>query len=347
MKRLELLAALKQAEPALSSRDLIPCFACYLFRNGTVEGYNDVVAIRSACDTGITGGVNGKTLLSWLSASHAKDVSFKQDDDTLTVKAGRARLRQPFYQQDDFVFDWPKVKKSDLITLPMDEAFLNALRSAAISASEDQNHPWRLGVTLVAEGKWAAFYSSDAYSLTRSTFDLAESIHKQHREVLLPPKFVDLVLTAGEGGTLLFTYGEEWVMARYEGTDIFSKTPQEVDGKRYKKTLDGSIKDTHKAVDLPSGLQPALSRAVVVAGSKSHDEFTTFKVADGRLRLSTCTVRGDAKDVMRLAHKDVSVHCDAQFLLRALPHAAEVSFNQRCIVLKGEGFEHLISTAVT
>ncbi len=44
MKRKDLLEDLKTAEPALSTRDLIPVFTNFLFSGRTVLAYNDVVA---------------------------------------------------------------------------------------------------------------------------------------------------------------------------------------------------------------------------------------------------------------------------------------------------------------
>lgn len=349
MERSKVVDVLKKVEPGLAVKDLIPVFSCFCFSQGTVLAYNDVVALEHPLDSPIRGAVRGKVILDWLAASRAKDLKVEQEDSTVTIRAGRAKLDIPALPEADFLFKWPKQKGFSEIDL--DSAFLEGLRKAMISMGTDPTHPWRLGVTVAfwGEGKKCGvlFYSSDNKSATRVNVPLKED-GPSDLVVILPPRLCELLVTLGRTDSprkLLVT--SKWVECQFKsGLRLFSKTMSNADVSTF-ETIFGGAKGKAKSrlISLPKGLDRCLERAQVVLPFAA-EPFSRVVIDGGKLVISTRSSAGDVRDALNIEdHEDCDVMLSPELVRRALPHAEKFCAlpTDSCLMFTSKGYEHLVT----
>jgi len=66
VKRIELLGCLELLTPGLAKKELIEQSACFVFRDGLAQTFNDEVACSMKADYGIEGAVPAEPLLNLL-----------------------------------------------------------------------------------------------------------------------------------------------------------------------------------------------------------------------------------------------------------------------------------------
>ena len=340
MKRTDFIQTLKRASPALSSKDLVPSFSCFFFKDGKVMAYDDVVAIQTTVDdVSVEGGLQGKLLMDFLGASRAAEISIEVNDDVAELKASRGRLKLPVLPMDDFMFEWPEEKGH---AIEVGDSFMNAIKACYASIGLDPSVPWRMGITLQFESGALAMYSSDNYSITECSVKL--KVPKKLREVItiLPPKFCELLISMGTPKELCLT--EDWVTARYEDdTVLFSKTLHDVKPEGF-TTVTASIEWDEGFVPVPKGFEGCLTRALVVLGG-AEEQHSDFIVKDNKLRMFTKGNVGEARDYTKFkGHSNCTARARPALIRRALSHAESMSIREgQCIAFTGEGFRHLVA----
>src|ERR1700685_3976308 len=90
-----LLKALTLAEPALSSRPLLPALQLFWFTGTAVRATDGFIGIEVPFDTDFKGGVPGKVLLGFISSMKRKIVKITKKDNNLVFAAGRSRISLP------------------------------------------------------------------------------------------------------------------------------------------------------------------------------------------------------------------------------------------------------------
>lgn len=345
MKRTELISCLKLVEPALSGKDLIPVFSCFCFNGKTVSAYDDIVALQHALPFEVKGGIRGRLLLGFLTASRAQDVAVEQEGQQVTLRLGRSKFDTTALPETDFAFVFPKEAHA-AGQVPVTKALLQAMGKAQCSMGSDPTHPWRMGVTLVSGKKGLTLYSSDNRSATRVF--VAGATMDGVKAVVLPPRFCEMLLTfskATKPDTLLV--GDAWVQVRFGGGSLrlFSRTTGKADASSYEQVFSSALKDDVTFADVPKGLQHCLERAAAVLPF-SKDPYSRLRAKDNKLILSTESSAGNVRDVITL---DGIYKCDElvspTLLGRMLSYANQFAVvSGSCIVLKGERFLHLVST---
>ncbi len=337
MNRTDLVAALKRAAPCLSSRDIVEAHACFFFGGGNVQAYDDIVAIEAPCDIGdFEGGVRGKVLLDYLSASRARGVEFIEKSEELEVKAGRGRLKLAVLPREDLTIDWPE---KDIPAITVTEELLQGLRAAFISVGLDPSAEERYGITIWVEDGTVYLYSTDDLSVTEAIVpDVEGADDFEGLITILPPRWCELVL-AGEPPTEIHL-SESWVEATYEdGTRIFTRTLPDAKPEVLLRILDNT--DWSEFEPIPKGMDACLQKSLVVLGA-AEDQSSDVYVKAGKLRFTTVGTYGTARDFVPFDHDDVIVRARPSLLRRALPFASGLSIGE-AIAFEGDGFRHLVS----
>ncbi len=350
-QRKEVLDVLKKVEPALSTKDLIPVFACLCFNGTTVTAFDDVVALQYPFDFGFKGAVRGRVLIDFLASSRAKEVEVEgETDGVINIKAGRAKLNTPLLGTDDFLFKRPKMEQGH--TLKVGDDFLSALGRAMISMGRDPSHPFRLGVTVSSvssgddgEKSGLLFYSSDNKSATQVFYPTKEG-DKVELVTILPPRFCELISEIGKADKLTsITLNGDWVEATFtSGLRLFSKTVQGAELKTFRKVFKG-MEEVGTVIDIPKGLDKCLERALVVA-KFAKEPFTAVKVKGDQLLLHTSSESaGEVKDRITIdTHGPAELWVAPELLARVLPLADKFALiPEQCVLFKGKHFTHVVT----
>lgn len=349
MKRTDLLTTLRQVEPALSNRDMIPIFGCLCFDGeGTVTAYNGTVAMQTGCDLDLEGAVKGSLVIGWLNASRGADVEVAAaTEHDIVLKSGRSKLTAPLLPTDSFVFT-PPTDKPVAIAKELD-GFLSALGSVLISLGTDPTHPYFLGATVSFSGDGYECLTCDNFSASRVTQAFPTPKGLRDSAICLPAQFCDLLvgLSKRSAPTKLLA-GAGWVECQFaSGLTLFSLTVSET-GLDQRQEL---FADTFEAsqdgwVPVPKGMDRCIERALVPLAS-SREKTTNLRVTGGKLRFSTRTDIGEAHDLLKLAnHADVSVDVDPNSILKGLSLVDEMQITTGGALFRNtdSGFSYMIAT---
>lgn len=345
MERAALAEILKQVQPALSTKDMIPVFTCFCFDGKTVTAFDDIIAIQAPCSFEVTGGVRGATLLAFLRASGAKEVTVTEGKEELVFKLGAAKLTLPVVSPDDFVFSFPDDSKAS--SVPITGDLITSLEKALVSMGMDPSHPWRMGITLAFDEGKVWLYSSDNMTASRAQVAVKVPEKLVGKSVVMPPKMASLLPTMAKRekeGELWVT--TKWLEARWQsGTRLFARAVDGVDVSQFEGLFEQMLPKGYmkKAIDLPKGIDRRLERALVVL-ENTPDKISTFQIEDDRLYMLTHSNLGEAKDVVACTgHDPVKVLCSPDLIKRGLVHCTRfLIVPGSSFVLLGDQFVHSI-----
>ena len=314
MLRTKVQDALKAVSPGLATRDLLPIFSCFCFRDGKVFAYNDVVAVEFPLDVGFEGAVKGSTLLSSVNSSRAKTVEVEPGaGEELVFKIGRARVKLPVIGVDQFAFEFPNGKsKGKKIT----EDFLLGIERASFAMGTDTSYPERLGITISG----STIYATDNFSV------VSVQLEEEWPTMVLPPRFVELLLSNRNRVPTTLQVDDSFVVASFEdGLRVLSKTVHEGNPGAFEE-LCSILPEEIETFPLPKGFDFALDKALSVL---SDDEpHTRFVVSDGKLKMRSSSSAGVVNETSKISpeHPDVDVRTSPVLIRRALKYVSHLRF---------------------
>lgn len=343
--RTEILSKLRQAEPALAARDLVPALSCFAFDGKNVTAYNEILAIRVPCPTpGFVGGIPGATLLKFLAACGSKEVTItkKDQEEVVQVVCGKAKMDVAWLQPEHFAFERPNEKGA--VAVPVDEAFLLAMKKAMVSMGMDALRSWMLGVSVRVSGRKALFFSSNDFSITRAEATLPSKVAEQ-RELILVPSFCELLLSyASKDGLKAMAIQNGWLVCTFEsGVVLYTREPEDVDVSKFEEAFNQNNVEA-ELLPIPKTLPRCLERAQILLDVK-HD-WSSFSVKDGRLKIRTEAPNSPARivDVVALeGHADVELATGPAVVAKVLEHATSIALSDSCVVVEGEGFRSIVA----
>lgn len=348
INRENISAILSKVQPAISSKDAIPVLACLCFSAESVHAFDGVVCLRFPAKLGITGGVRGELLIGFLNAAKSTEIDVTQDGEKILIKSGRSKLDTTLIPEAEFLFEAPDL--TGATSIPVDTEFLAGLNKAALSMGRDASHTWRYGITVVPTvGKSFVGYkllATDDKTIARA------SIPKEVEEgeaILLPPRFVDLLLTiAKDDAPKKMLIAEKWGEVRFmSGLKLFTKTVTGADPTKYDSVFE-QIGDKVKsvAVAIPDGMDTALGRSMLVV--KHSREPHVRLIADGeRLKFETKSDAGDIRDNLACDHAAIDVYAAPDLILKGLPYANKMAIVDECVCMTAKGFTFLVCTSNT
>lgn len=324
MKRSDLVKTLELVKPALAKNNLIPIFQCFCFSDGMVSAYDDTIAIVGPTECSDAFAVNGSTLLGLLAASSADEVGLKFEDNSAVFKLGKNTSRLPFSPKEDFLFTEPTGKWD---TVKVTISLIEGLKLCLETVSSDTTQAAFMGVTLDKD----MLYSSNGDALTRVKLKQAAK-----NRYLMPTGFCEAIVRLWDSlgmamGTLNFT--AEWCYADFDDWRVYGRMLEINDPPNFEEVIKRSVKGKYTALELPKGLDEALSRARVLADPESQK--TVLTVEGGKLSLLTETHMGEVYDSLALkGHPDVRANINASHIQAAIKACDRIVFNDRCAVLE-------------
>jgi len=348
MQRSKLVEVLARVQPALSTKDFIPVFSCFCFKDKKVYAYNDIIAIRAPIDMELEGGIRGKVLLDFMKASTSNEVELVQGNvGGVTVKAGKgSKLKLPIVDSGEFIFKFPDYTEDDLIEIELTKDVLASFRRCIVSMGYDPAHPWRLGVSVKITGTKLTMYASDNTTMARSLVAAKNNVEDEV-VIVLPPRFCELLIAGANRDKAEMLYvSDSWVVATFEsGAELFAKTIGAPNIDAFERQFgevesEGAI----ETVDLPSNFGPTLDRALVVLAT-DPDKHAKLTVSDGQLGVFSHSAYGEVDDHISLPeHDDLSVMCAPELLRRGLDHVGGMSIlDGQCVYFEGDMFTYLVA----
>ena len=338
--REQMAAILGKVAPALAVKDLVQIFCCFCFEKGFVHSFDDICSIRFPATFGFSGGIKGELLLGWLNSSRAKEIEIIPGEGQINFKAGRSKHYAPLLPVEDFLFTPPPMKAAE--EREIDVKFIEALTKVSISMGRDASQVWRYGVTCLPSGTAYTLFATDDKTISRVIVGKPEEGSKA---TLLPPRFVDLLLTLAKTDTpkkMLLT--PEWVSIKFQsGLVLFSKAVSGASPKKYQNLLSGLDEQTKSRVEIPKGFDRCLSRALLVI-KHAKDPHTDLSCDGTRLRFETVSPAGDVKDSLPFEHGKISVKVDPALIEKGLPFCDKIAIIDSCVRMTGAGVSVYICT---
>lgn len=337
MNRKALLDTLDMVRPALASENLVPIFTNFCFTNKTVFAYKDNLGIVAPCDVDETFAVVGKTFIELLSAASGNDVELELNKENLLITVGKSKMKMPYHGKDEFIFEEPEDEQWEIM-LDIDPHMLKALELCLVTSSTDSTMPAFMGVT-VKGGKGVNLYSCDGDALSRHKLSDKATPDVQ---LTLPNEFCDAVIKiaekSGNRHGQLYINGEWAVAEMGNNFKVVGRISENPDPLNFENQIKKAVKAEPTFVDIPEGLQPALTRARVVADPEGKP--TTLTMEGGTLKVDTETHLGNVSDKIKVkGHPDVTANIFARLVQRALNVCTEFSLHENCTLYrKGEDF---------
>jgi DNA polymerase III sliding clamp (beta) subunit (PCNA family) len=333
MIRQELVEKLESVSRALADNDIIPIFKCFCFDGQTVKAYNDALAIIAPCKTAEKFCVNGQILLGLLSNSHTENVEFSIGGQELTVKTGKSTFKLPWFPVADFLFKAPAETK---FVCNITEDFVAGLSACLMTSSKDNSQAALMGVCLVN----SSLYSTDGDAITRYG-----KPNKDGAGNMLPNSFCETLVKFG--GTGMLSTNREWAKAKLDnGLLVYGRLIAVDNPIDYEMWVKKTIKDEPSYVEIPKGLDRALSRARVVADPESAS--TLLRIEGARMHLWTETSMGVVQDNLPYEDKILAVQANvsAELVQRCISLCNEMAVLPNCCCFyNGSGNKLFILTS--
>lgn len=342
MNRKELVKTLELVEPALSDNNLVPVFTCFMFKEKSIEAYNDNLGIVAKNTFGTEQfaknsqfAVGGKTLLGLLQNNHADEVDFQVTDENVIMKAGKSVVKLPYFPEKEFLFEEPNEKWA--ASMAINDHLLMGIETCLNTACTDLTKPAFLGVCFNIDhdpDHPLELFSTDGDAITRYTVN---TTGKGKGVFTVPNAFCSALIkiateTDVREGKLQLS--GNWARATLAngfvvyGRIIINEKPLD-----HQLVIDQSLKGKQPFVPLPLGLNDALARARVLADPESSK--TVMTVEGGKLRLVTTTHMGDLKDELNIrGHGDVEATVHASLVQRSLNVCDQISIRENVTAYK-------------
>lgn len=335
MKRTDLVAKLKQVEPALSKNPIVPMLTQFWFTGEQLMAYNDQIALAVPMQTDFKGAVSDK-LLHLLEASHFEDLELVVEDNTLMVKRnnGRAAIKLTM-SAPDFLFTMPRRGRGIRGVNRLVQAIDHCLMSVGTDTSKSEY----LGVTVVPEDERFGIYSTDGNTISRARIKSDGDVMPR---AILPGEFckqlVTLFGTAQEGREYHFEIGqrdqEQYGLFAMEGTTLYGRIITTSSPLNFSAILANLVPSrTADLVAIPEQFNGAVERACIICDKdRGH---ATIKIAEGKMRLrSQSEGEADVEDVLPISsnHPSVSIKVEPKLLKRATAFES-LLIRETCVVM--------------
>lgn len=336
MNRKHLLETLELVRPALSDHNLVPIYQNFIFENKQVYACMDKLTILAPYpEINDVFAVNGKTFIELLRTSTAEDVELTLDKENVLLKNGRSKMKLPYLDKSEFLFEEPEQEKWDII-IDIDKKLIRAFELCLLTAAIDATMGRFLGVTIKG-GDSLNMYSCDNDGL--SQYKLSS---KPHPNVCLQlsNEFAEAVLRIAEKTTCdsgqLYINGD-WALAEF-GNDykVYGRILVPDEPFDHEKGIRDNLQGNKPTwVEIPDGLVDCLNRARVVADVESKPTIITVK--DNKMELITETHIGVVKDALKIGkHPDVEASVAAKVIHRAAGTCEEFALFENCTVYRRE-----------
>jgi len=289
VNREKFLQQLHLVEPGLSSDDIIEQSGCFVFRDGTIQTFNDEVACTIETDVKFTGAVTAKPLLELLQKLQDDTIEVSIDEREIRIKGERReagiRMEQEILLPVDAI-EKPKGKWSKL-----DGAFCEALGVVKDCVSSNEN---AFALTCI--------HITDKYVEACDGYQVARFVLKTNfkNDALLKR---DPAVFIANSDVVEFNEGDNWIHFRNSEGLVIScrKYVEEF------PDLDKFLKVKGESITLPDGLAEAVEKAGIFSAESGDDNIVVVSLSKGRLVVKGEGLSGWYKETKRMNYKGKAI----------------------------------------
>lgn len=331
------LHALETAEPAVSTKDLLPALQQIQFTGSVVRACDGTIGIEAPLKTDFAGGVPGAVLIGFVRSLDSDTVKVTVDETTLTLASKSSRVKLPLEAAANLVWPFPPSNAEPEGKLTLDATWREALGFMMHSVTNNSTDDERRGVTFQPSKKYLNLYSTDGQTLSWAQMPLG---HWQAERICAPGDFVKELLRLMPEGSMLYARDVSIEAEGAEGVRLYSRLFQVENGAQFGKVVQSNFPD-QELLPLPEGFKEALLRAELLKDSKEGVSCKFTFVDKDLLVLEAESSLGDFKEELYLSsdHPLLAVILKPEPVLRGLEKCDVFAVSKRCLILNGP--EHL------
>lgn len=335
-----LLAALGRLKPALRTGGAIPELGHIWFESGRASAYDGGLGIRLALDTGLTCGAPGRPLMGLLGTSALKQVTLEQEEADLLVRLGKSKTKLKVLpsERDPWPFPAQHPGKSARIS----EAAIEALRAVLVVKPSPATRLEHHGVLVYCSGSDIDVYATDSRTIAQATY--SEKATGLPKFLFVPRPLAEQIVVLCPRGTELYV-AEDHLAAVGNGVELCSNVLDTTGMVDIPKVVRKTHDPHPDSVALPAGLEAALDRAEVLAGS-SDESVITVTVRGRNFSLAGKYQYGELQEdlVLEADHPDVEIAVVTSALRRGMLSADAFSSTKESMAFYGgDNFLYLVA----
>ena len=339
LDRGELLAVLDHLKPALHVGGAIPELGHLWFDGKYAYAYDGGLGIRTPLKTEFVMGLPSVQLMGLLKSSPVKEVELEEDDATLVMKLGKAKMRLLSMSFDRWapesgkgIWEFPGTLPKKAKCFKMTDEFLEGLRRVLLIKPNSPQRVEHHGVVVVPGEGAVELFTTDTRTLARC-FVPAEDYPEER--FIIPRPFAEQIVRQCESGAALYVL-DDCLVADGTTVRLYSHllgTDELVDLGDVITRLLGKD-ETKGKVDLPSGLSAAFERAMVLAGGE--EAMVKLTISKGKMKADGNFQAGDVSEVLDVkGAPDVTATFRADLVKRGLAEADGFALIEKALVLYG------------
>ena len=325
INREELLQQLQAVQPGLANKEVIEQTQSFIFKEGRVYTYNDIIAISSPSILDLDGAVKASELFQLLSKSKAKELEIETTGTELRLKTKRSKAG---IRLEEVVLDVDGIAKPGKWS-PLPKGFCDAVRFCLFTVSKDMTKA--ILTCIHVKGEWVE--SCDNYRFTRKPMKSAIK-----KSLLIPGDAARQIVSYSPTH---YSVADGWLHFKNEDDVLFSCRTYE--GKY--PDLEELVDFEGKEVEMPDDLSDMLERA----GIFSHTEFQQDEQVDLSLKENVLMVHGKGpggwlKERVKVAYErdPVRVSVSPQFLKEMLSLTETMIIGKTMLKMETDDFVHAV-----
>ena len=340
MNRTELLKALKAVLPGVSKGEALLAGAdSFVFRQGLIQSYNDVLSVTYPLDVGVEGAVKAAELVRVLEKMSGSEVKLEVKDQILEISDGTTTLSMKLIESSTASL-LESLALEDLEWMPLPTGFVKALALCLPSVSRNIDHGALTGIRVEAD----CLLSTDNFRAT--WVELAEP--------MAGPGFT--IPGAAVADLLKIPGLEQWfatdAWAHFMSADgaVFSSRliASDFPTGAFKQMFPEPGQDSYR---LPDGLENALGRVGVLAYTQDDGaDYVTLSEDKGSLKIKGERQFGSIKEKIKLKPVEwpagVTINIQPGHLLDIMARTRTFQMVDKLAYFHGDGFKHIISTII-
>lgn len=342
MKSNELKKALESVRPGLATKELMEQATSILFREDSIQTFNDEVAVIYPLKSGILGAVPAEPIYKFLSKLDGEaEINVEQGENELKLSCGRNRAGIRMDPEIKLPLDEELSEPEEWASLP--EKFLPALKLVLFSASRSGHKPILTCVHITES--WLE--TCDGFRLTRCNCETSNT--PEHEANGEKPLFSTKVIARhleklpnyspdqfGFSGNWLHFKNSLGSGVRYCVRMIEAEYPN----------LDEFIQVEGPEIQFPKELEGALDWASVMTdGTIKYEQKVSVDISKRGMVVKGEGPDGWAEETIRMRYQGEQIGFQAHpsFLREMAKLARKVTVSKEALKVEGEGFIHVVS----
>lgn len=342
-----LKGVLNIVKPAISSKDFIPIFSHFCFDDDLVTGYSEPIGIQVEFKSGITGGVKGDTLLTWLNGlPDTNNITFENKDNHIKFNSGRSKLELALIEKADFIFEKPSEEGTEII---INEEFINAIGKCSGSVVPDSDIPSMAGITVTYSNQNMFFHSTNGLAISEYVMEWDQPFET----FILPDQFCTVLRKLyKEGsveGSVVATVSESSVVVTFNETNtvLWSKLlPNKAGALDFDEEINNALEgfDLQGTFEVTDNLIQTMHRILNVYGTSTKESKLVQLESKGtELELSVSKENIQLQDEVTIDTKQAKIKAliDLEKLVSVLHPGCGMAMLPKLVLVTSESFTYL------